>query len=785
MSLGAAATFEQNKVARIHRWYPYVEGYSADFVTELLRELPDTRKVLDPFAGSGTTPLVASHRGIDAGWGEVNPLMRLVIRAKLDAAPALAARGKDGVTAAFDRAGGLHRAIAHGTDVTDLAFMFTRRAFFDESVLQDLRAAVKWIDTIDDDPHLGDLLRLAVAAVTVSCSNMKRAADLRYRRGREKDEVQRDVIGALDAQLGRMKEDILALGTEGPGVLGRARCIAEDARSLPEGDYDLAITSPPYLNGTNYFRNSKLELLVLGIIANEDDLASLHTRALTAGINNVSKRIDEPRRFAEVEAVASKLDRCAYDPRIPTLVRAYASDMAQVLEGIARSLVPRGALLLDIGDSRFCGVHVPTDELLVAVARGAGFKLRTFTPLRKRWSKDGAELRQVLLRFEKLAAPRTDRDVLKREARRFVRELPHTEAPFAARNWGHPLHSLCSYQGKLKPSLAHHLVQRFTKPGETVLDPLGGVGTIAFEAALAGRRAISNDVNPIAVACADAKLGLPVRDEVEALLLRLERALASKRRVARRALPAFNKPLEDYYHPRTLDEILRARAFFEQHPPRTSSESLVLAALLHILHGNRPYALSRRSHGLTPFAPTGPFVEKSLIGKLRQKVARALAAERPEGFTPGSAVSGDFRDLADRLAPGSVDAVICSPPFVNSTRFYLANWIRLWFCGWEVADFDEQREPRRFLEVQQRRSRDVYAAFFDVCARLLRPSGLVILHLGGGARGVSMGDELAALARERFCVEGVFREDVRRCEKHGVSDQGATKWHELLFASRR
>ena len=28
-----------------------------------------------------------------------------------------------------------------------------------------------------------------------------------------------------------------------------------------------------------------------------------------------------------------------------------------------------------------------------------------------------------------------------------------------------------------------------------------------------------------------------------------------------------------------------------------------------------------------------------------------------------------------------LDAVITSPPFFDSTRFYLGNWMRLWFCG--------------------------------------------------------------------------------------------------------
>jgi hypothetical protein len=47
----------------------------------------------------------------------------------------------------------------------------------------------------------------------------------------------------------------------------------------------------------------------------------------------------------------------------------------------------------------------------------------------------------------------------------------------------------------------------------------------------------------------------------------------------------------------------------------------VFASLLHVLHGNRPYALSRRSHPLTPYAPTGPVEYKSLLRKLEETTA--------------------------------------------------------------------------------------------------------------------------------------------------------------------
>lgn len=66
----------------------------------------------------------------------------------------------------------------------------------------------------------------------------------------------------------------------------------------------------------------------------------------------------------------------------------------------------------------------------------------------------------------------------------FKKELPYTRGEYVKKTWGHDLHSLCSYQGKLKPAVAHWLVKMFSEEGDVVLDPLGGVGTIALEASL-------------------------------------------------------------------------------------------------------------------------------------------------------------------------------------------------------------------------------------------------------------------------------------------------------------
>ena len=62
----------------------------------------------------------------------------------------------------------------------------------------------------------------------------------------------------------------------------------------------------------------------------------------------------------------------------------------------------------------------------------------------------------------------------------FKSNLPHKNEPYSKRNWGSSLHSLCSYQGKLKPSIAHHLITCFSSEGDLVMDPFSGSGTLSL-----------------------------------------------------------------------------------------------------------------------------------------------------------------------------------------------------------------------------------------------------------------------------------------------------------------
>lgn len=782
-------TFRASKVAPLHRWYPFPEGYSPRFVEQILdRFAPRAQRVLDPFAGTGTTPLTAAQLGKHAFYCEINPFLQFLIQSKIKAL-ALSDRDRRAIAGALTELSNVLPVAlkaAQADRLLPVAYSecFGKSEFFSKTAFEAVLRSRTLLDQIAcEKPLLAEFATVAALSCLIPASALKRAGDLRYRRGSEIDN--KVSFQALFAEQLRVVAQDLA---EAESVATSPVLFAGNARALQTGPslkLDAVVTSPPYLNGTNYFRNTKVELWFLRALSNQEELARFRFDSVTAGINDVVRRKPMSEN-SQVKALVKTLNESAYDQRIAQMAGSYFHDMEQVLRGVVHHLVPGAVVAIDIGDSIYAKTHVPTDQLLIAVAKPLGLRLKETVVLRQRSSYNGSRLRQVLLVFEfspstngkAATAPAAD---WSRRWTQFKDQLPHHDQPYAKRNWGHPLHSLCSYQGKMKPSLAHHLVKVFLPDGGKMLDPFAGVGTIPFEAALQGSEAYGFDISPAALPIAGAKVTRHSPAAVAGVLDKLESFLKTNQPTEddykSASATGFNGAIPDYFHERTLDEILLARRFFFKKFPHSNDEQLVLSCLLHILHGNRPYALSRRSHPITPYAPTGPNLYRGLMGRLRDKVARSLDAQLPPGFCDGRIFQCD----ATAVWPAEVcdlDAIITSPPFFDSTRFHLANWMRLWFVGWERPDF--QSKPKAFIDERQKASLDVYQTILRQARERLRPGGVVVFHLGL-SRKCDMAAGLREIAAPWFKVVDKFDENVEHCESHGIRDKGTVTAHQFLI----
>lgn len=381
-------------------------------------------------------------------------------------------------------------------------------------------------------------------------------------------------------------------------------------------------------------------------------------------------------------------------------------------------------------------------------------------------------MRPLTLEAETATATAPDLSAAIAEFQRFG----YQDRPYAARNWGHPMHSLCSYPSKIKPGLAHFLVKCFTEPGDRVLDPFCGVGTIPFEACLQGRAGLGTDLSPFAVTVAAAKVRPPSPNELMTALSEFEGELQERARSV--DLGPVEEEIRSFFHDETCREVVAAQDLlidtaFGARPAGRA----ITAALCHVLHGNRPYALSRRSHGIIPIPPKGEFTYKSVAKAVRDKLARAKLDQLPPTFTTGSASQADAFSLP--FEDAAADAILTSPPFLGTTEFLRQNRVRLWFCG---MSYERQLTTKSDF-VEHRRGLDHYLDLLQEWHRILRPGGTLVMHLGV-VKERDMAREIQPHADSAgFDVAAVLYEPVPHLESHGRTDRGGTHTHQFLVAT--
>lgn len=774
-------TFKNSKGVPFQRWYPYIEGYSLDFVKALISKYLKRKCIIyEPFAGTGTTVFASDSLGYDTYYSEVNPFLQFLIDTKIKVLNLSYAERNVLRDAILEEKEKLlvFDAEADGGLKRSYAAVFKKSVYFPQDNFDKILRAKTFLRKMPDC-LARDLLQVAVLSSLIPSSFLKKQGDLRFK---TKKELSKGVDG-FDAVLSNCIDMICEdLGDDEGLVINHVHCcVTSNAKDIKDADCEkigCVLTSPPYLNGTNYIRNTKLELWFMESISSEADLRIYRDQMLTSGINDVKLSnvpgTDIMKASPLLSETVAKLRDTAYDARIPQMALCYFSEMYTVFSGLKEKLEVGSFVFIDIGDSVFNNVHVRTDDILIELLVTLGYEVVEKKKLRERRSRGGMVISQVLicLRYNPVSWGCMWSE--------FKDNLSHQKLPYSKKNWGNANHSLCSYQGKLKPAIAYHLIKTFLPNNGVLFDPFCGVGTIPFEAALNGVKAYGMDISVMACYVSRAKVGLAdeeqANDYIERMTGYLDDNDAEEMGLMRYSLFGLNRSLVEYYEDNTFKEILLARNFVMENPPSNAGEAVVVSSLLHILHGNRPYALSRRSHPITPYAPTGEFVYKDVIAKLRDKVDKYFSIPRPDGFVEGDIFMQDSTKRWPDTITG-LDAVITSPPFFDSTRFYNANWIRLWFCGWEPEDFKTQ--PQLYVDERQKKDFSVYDTIFSQAKERLKPGGVFVFHLGKSKK-CDMGDVLKRKSQRWFSHSELFDESVAHCGKFGIKDVGSVTDHQYL-----
>ncbi|OIP89183.1 MAG: hypothetical protein AUK26_12195 [Syntrophaceae bacterium CG2_30_58_14] len=388
--------FMENREVPVHRWVPWIAGFSARFVEDCFRlflpTCPARRyRVLDPFAGVGTTLISALQAGHNAVGFEINPYAALACRAKIEAV-SIDLQQLDQAIAEYDYASRNGSRTAVGAIPPGFA---SRIPFFSPQVEGQVHGFFSFLDRVTPQA-LVDIFKVAFGAVMVGFSNYTYEPSLSTRPGAGKPLIeQADVHAAVLAKLRKIRSDIAWLqsrraSSDAPqGVVHLMSFMEADSVLKPQS-VDLAVTSPPYLNNYHYVRNTRPHLYWLGLMDSPNDLRGLEQ-------NNIGKfwqtvrgqgRIDITFEDSDLVEVLGAIRETRTDKGVyggggwANYAASYFNDLYRFLEVLSRCMKPGGAAVIVVGNSIIQGHEIKVDQVLGRIALQRGFTLERIEVLR-------------------------------------------------------------------------------------------------------------------------------------------------------------------------------------------------------------------------------------------------------------------------------------------------------------------------------------------------------------------------------------------------------------------
>ncbi|MEH3103458.1 MAG: DNA methyltransferase [Sphingomonas phyllosphaerae] len=265
------------------------------------------------------------------------------------------------------------------------------------------------------------------------------------------------------------------------------------------------------------------------------------------------------------------------------------------------------------------------------------------------------------------------------------------------------------YPAKFHPPIARKLIDLVSSPGETVLDPFCGSGTLLVEAVAAGRSAIGTDVDPLAVFVSRAKTtivdGVAIASAAERCVQWLERSRSedharngdftleidqanyeSQRAEFSIWIPDLPN-ITHWFRRRATLQLAQIRRYFCETCEGDARRFLELCFA----------SIIRNSSNADPVPVSGLEVTSHMLAKEAlgraidpwRLMARAIGRSLPamtafiDTRAPGASsriVQADARELDPDIV-GKVNAIVTSPPYLTAVDYYRRHTLEMYWLG--------------------------------------------------------------------------------------------------------
>ncbi len=413
----------------IHDWYRFVLSFPPHLVQDYLDRfnIGPSHVVLDPFCGTGTTPVECKKHGIESVGIEPNPMAHFasLVKTSWNVTPSSVENFIDKVVR-WTNARLNEEDIDCWNDHTLFAqngkTQIPLKALEPEQEKLLLKNSISpvplhrtlvLLDAIDQhgDSQLQRYGRLALAhALVHRIGNLKFGPEVGV--GRIKKDA--PVVIAWRNAMETMNQDlsVVSMQADVPTRIHLADSRATDL-VLEPNSIDAVITSPPYPNEKDYTRTTRLESVILGMIRNRMELQSMKKALIRSNTRGVYKADTDDQivsEHAEIQRIANAIEKrrvelgktSGFERTYPRVTQLYFGGMARHLASLRTALKPGARLAYVVGDqASYLRVMIRTGQILSDIAQSLGYKTIDIDLFRTRPSTvTGEQLREEVVVLE-------------------------------------------------------------------------------------------------------------------------------------------------------------------------------------------------------------------------------------------------------------------------------------------------------------------------------------------------------------------------------------------------